>query len=423
MTLYIILEADNTMKHINICNIYISCWLLYFLQGPLNIQGNIVMQFLLIAILGISWYYVYLANSKYALPSYLRFLNLLIIMFTFYGVILILSGDTLKRHGTSLEVINSFEYLKAIYLSLLPIYPFYVFSRKGKLTESLIRKWAIVFFVFATIMFLYWAYVRRVEALLKGSIYEETTNNYGYMFLSLIAITCFFKKKIIVQFALLAYCMAFIIVSMKRGAILIGALCLIVYLISTLKSANRKQRKLLLFVFSLLIIAGFYFIMYYLNTSDYFNHRMDDTVSGNSSGRDDIYSTYLNYFLHESSIIGFLVGNGAYGTLKLFGGLAHNDWLEISINQGLFGIIMYITYWIVFLKNWRRIEKRSEERMAVGLVLLVAFLKTFISMSYDDMGIYDTMIIGFCFSQIKRKKMPIYENNTSSKIIAEINSK
>jgi len=325
-------------------------------------------------------------------------------MFTVYGGWLILSGESIKKHGTSLELINSFEYLKAIYMSLLPIYPFYVFTRKGKLTENMIRIWALVFFVFATVLFLYWSYISKVEALLNGDMYEESTNNYGYMFLSLIALICFYRNKIWAQFVLLGYCMAFIVMSMKRGAILVGAICLLVFLFSSLKNASPKRRKTILFFFMLLLIIGAYIVNYYLGSSDYFNHRMDDTMSGNSSGRDSIYSTYLNYFLHEAPFVNFLIGHGAYGTIKIFGGLAHNDWLEISINQGLFGVFMYISYWLVFWKNWRSLEKKSMAKMAIGIILLISFMKTFFSMSYDDMGIYDTMLLGFCFAHNRVNK-------------------
>lgn len=392
------------MKHINTCNLYIGGWLLYYLQGPLSIQGSVIMQLLLVGLLSVSFYYVYYALLKYKVPSYLKATNLLLLLFTLYGGYQILFGGKVTAHGSSMDVINNFEFLKAIYSSLLPIYPMYVFGRKGLLTERLIRSWALIFFIVATVSFFYEEYQSKMTALLKGGTNEEVTNNSGYIFLSLLPITCFFKDKIWFQLLLLVYIVIFLIMGMKRGAILIGSICLIVNFVYFYKNSRNRVKIKLLLTFSLLLIIGAYFFSSYIDNSPYFSERVAETLEGDSSGRDDIYSRYFNYFFDDASLLSFLWGYGADGTLKIFGQYAHNDWLEILINHGISGILLFGAFWVSFYKDWRKTKKKSITRIALVLVLIISFMKTLFSMSYNDMRIYDTIIIGFCLSQLEFKK-------------------
>ena len=67
-----------------------------------------------------SLYYAFYANAKYRLPVYFKGLNLLLIMFTIYGVILLISGEHIVFRP-SYKGTSNIEYLKSIYKSLLPV--------------------------------------------------------------------------------------------------------------------------------------------------------------------------------------------------------------------------------------------------------------------------------------------------------------
>lgn len=76
--------------------------------------------------------------------------------------------------------------------------------------------------------------------------------------------------------------------------------------------------------------------------SDYFNHRIEQTLEGDSSNRDVIYGGLIIHFLDETNALKLFLGNGAQATLKIHGGFAHNDWLELLINNGIIGALIYI---------------------------------------------------------------------------------
>lgn len=386
-------------KLLSFTNVYIFLWLVYSLQTFIfGGVGSIYSRIIIVFLMGVSMYYFVYALIHYKLPSYMKGLSVLLIMFTFYGFLLILSPSTFKDQLG--ETVSKYRYIFNIYLSLLPIYPFYVFTRQGKINEDILKKWVLVFFVCVTLQFYQNLQQRLQEALEMGSSREEFTNNFGYEFLSMIPLMAFFSKRKWIQYAGLVYAMVFMLMAMKRGAILIGGICIVWFLYRSFKKSTRKQKKRVLLL-SLLLLAGIIFTFVYLeNNSDFFIYRLETTLEGGSSGRDEIYTTYFNYFISENNLLRLLFGHGAYTTLSIMGQFAHNDWLEIAISQGVFGIIIYLLYWIGFYKSTNKARFDEELFMAMSLLLIYNFIRSFFSMSYGDMSIYATICLGYCMGQL-----------------------
>ena len=384
-------------KLFSFCNLYIFLWLLYNLQSMVfGKSGTIISTLLVFSLIGISFYHFAYALCNYKMPKYMKGLTILVIMFTIYGIIFIISGKTIRFMRTQAQVRN-YNYIKSIYVSLLPIYSFYVLTRKGMLTKEMVRKWTLLFFVIAALQFVQQQRLA-LEMAIDGS--EEFTNNFGYLFLSMIPLLVFWEHKRVVQYIGLGLSMAFLLLGMKRGAILIGVLSLFVFLYHTMKNASRKQKTRVFILTAVLIIVGIYLISEMLQNSDYFNARVEETLEGNSSGRDRLYSVFWQHFINESNPWLFLFGNGANATLTIAWNFAHNDWLEIAINQGLLGLLVYLYYWIMFYKTWKKNKFDNQIHLAVGLILMIFFMKTLFSMSYDDMTIYDTLCLGYCMGMI-----------------------
>ena len=117
-------------QYLNKCNLYILLWVLYSLQGTLYASGSIISQGILAILLLWSIYYCFVVNTKYysrELPSFIKAVNIFLIMATIYGVVLILSGKVLYITEGDIIKTSNFDYLKTIYISLLPIYSFFEF--------------------------------------------------------------------------------------------------------------------------------------------------------------------------------------------------------------------------------------------------------------------------------------------------------
>lgn len=380
-------------QHLNSCTFYfLVCVLMVFSRGVFYVGSQVLLILM-------SLYYAFYANFHYKLPVYFKALNILLIMFTIYGAILIVKGEQLMIQASYHEVSNN-SYLLNIYRSLLPIYAFYVFARKGLLTEKIMRFWFFVFLIL-TIRSFYntQAYLLR-KAIERGSLAEEFTNNVGYSFVALLPALVLFHKKPILQYILMAICGYFIILGMKRGALLSGAICIAWFLNVNYRKTTKNRRWIVVIVSLIVIVVAVYFVQYMMNTSAYFLSRIEETKAGDSSQRDVLYSTFYNHFIHEDNPFLFFFGNGANATLKIGNNYAHNDWLGIAINQGLLGLIIYTVYWICFYKSWIKTKKNPQAYMAIGMLLIIYFLTTLFSMSYTGVTRCAAMVLGYYMATI-----------------------
>ena len=402
-------------KIFSFCNIYIILWLVYSLQSMVfGRVGTIYSQVIILFLTVVSIYYMFFALIHYKLNPYLKVLTIFIALLTVYGVVLLMGSNSLSTHK-AIKSVSSYSYLLGLYNSLLPLYPFYVFTRQGDLTRTSLRWGTLLFLVVVLLQYNLNHQAALLRALEAGSDRDEFTNNVGYEFLAIIPLLAFFSDKKVIQYAGLTYVMVFLLLSMKRGAILIGAICLVYFLWNSMRG-TKGNRKLFVVVLSVaVIVVGYYAVMDLLRNSDYFMYRLEVTQEGGTSGRYDIYSLFFNHFINESDLFELLFGNGAYGTLKVYQQAAHNDWLELAFNQGLLGVVVYLFYWFKFYKTVRTARFNEEIHLSIKLLFIIFLLRTFFSMSYGDMSIYATSCLGYCLGRISENeaKMSTYRTVAS----------
>ena len=387
---------------INKPNLYTLGWCVYFYQGIFFPDGFIAIKLLLIVLLVVSLYYVFIANTQYKIPAYLIGLNALLFLFTIYGLYLtMIPFDHNPVPGS--------EYLKQIYVSLLPIYAFYVFSKEKRMTTKSIQTWALIFISLTIIYYFVSRQIILQRALLAQITKEEFTNNIGYSFVALIPLSLFFKKYIVWQYVILGVCFAFMVMAMKRGAILIGGISIILIIWKSIKMSNFKTKIGIIILSIVLLIVCGVFVKYRMETSDYFIQRIEQSSEGDSSGRNRIYKFYLNFFLEKNSPNQLLLGSGANSTLQLIG-YAHNDWLEIAINHGLLGVLTFIFYWSMFAKTAWNGRIKQTEKLILQILFIDFFLRTFFSMSYREMQVDTQLILGYCLTKEFRDEQINYCN-------------
>lgn len=390
-------------KLFSLCNIYIFLWLVYYLQSMVfGRVGTIYSQVIILFLSTVSIYYMVYALIHYKVNPYLKALAVFVALLTVYGLVLIVSSQTIYRVSIA---VSGYTYLLSLYNSLLPIFPFYVFTRQGQLTRSSLRWWTIFFLVAVLMQYQANQQAALLRAMEIGSSREEFTSNVGYEFLAIIPLLAFFSDKKIIQYAGLAYVMVFLLLTVKRGAILIGAICIVYFLWSSMRGARGNRKFIVVALSVAVIVVGYFYVQNLLENSDYFLYRWEVTQEGGTSGRDELFSTFFNHFINESNPFVFLFGNGAWGTLKLFQQVAHNDWLELAINQGLLGVVVYFVYLTKFYKVIRTARFSNEIHLAITLLFIINSLRSFFSMSYGDMSIYATSCLGYSLGMIAENEV------------------
>ena len=115
----------------------------------------------------------------------------------------------------------------------------------------------------------------------------------------------------------------------------------------------------------------------------------------------------VSIFSDHANLLAFLFGNGANATITIVGKNAHNDWLEILINQGLVGGLLFAYFWYVFFRTCKIAYNRGktdEIGLSLTIIFIICFTKTFFSMSITDMNIYMTSVLGYCLCRMQQKK-------------------
>ena len=359
------------------------------MQGLLYPQGiiNQLLQFVQIAIAGVETLNVLTKKTQ---SPVLKIAFMLVLMYCVYGLWLIIS-DPIITYSDGRRTRN-FVYLQNSLKSLLPIFMFYYYAMKGLLNERKIRIYAIIFLAMSLKSF----FQNKFLALAEDGR-EESTNNAAYGFVNLIPAVYFFRKKPIFQYLLLGTLGVFMLMGMKRGAILIGGFSILVFLYSNIKGASRKAKTITLALTIGIIIGAIYYISDMLQTSDYFARRIEQTAAGDSSGRDTIYASLWNIFVNEPNLLYLLFGHGANGTIDLIGIEAHNDWLETLINNGFIGGIIVLLFFATIAKTAFKQHRRFPTYMYYSFLVLIfiMFSKTLFSMSIQSIGVVHTMLLGY----------------------------
>lgn len=387
------------ISHINRCDIFLVVWVLYYLQGIVYPAGGAIS----ITLLGVNL----LVSANCAIkvlqwknnPIYFKGFNMLILLFTVYGIALIVTSPSTLYYPLSGKDMPSYNYIKSIYLSLLPIYPFYYYAKKGYLTEKRLQIWGLIFLASVTLSYFRMQRDALAELLEEGSSAEEVTNNMGYLFLSILPMLVIYRKKPLLQFATFAFVMVFLIMGMKRGAIAIGFVSAIYFMWQIISKSRGKMRFVFILLSVSICVSVVYFFIHEMATSDYMQHRIESTMEGNSSGRDKLYSFFWHYFTDEADIMHYFIGRGANGTLEIYYNYAHNDWLEIAVNQGCLGLVVYALYFLGFYKTWKS-ATNTDAKTILALMLFIYFAKAMFSMSYADMTFVATSPLGYALATV-----------------------
>lgn len=379
------------------CNLFLLITLLYSTQGAFFQAGGVVSRALLMLSLLISSYYFVIVNIRYRDSYYIKCLNFFIGIITLYGIINILVGKTIFFNGTQVE---NYTYLTNNYVGLLPIYTLYFFSRKEIITQEKIKH---ITFILVAVAIISYIVSYRTGIASNVTEYEQVTNNAGYIVLSLFPLLFFWRSKLLVQYTLLVIIMLLVIFSMKRGAIMIGGILLVWFLYRSFKVFTRKEKVFLILFGIILCYFVITYVVDFFKESDYAQFLIEKTINGNSSGRDILYAKAWNHIV-SSNIFTFLFGSGANATYEILGNRAHNDWLEILINQGLLGFIIYMFYWYALFRTWRETKNNELMYSAFGAFILLYALKSLFSMSYDSMQIYSSIILCWSVATADTKK-------------------
>lgn len=263
--------------------------------------------------------------------------------------------------------------------ALLAFVMFAFLGKEGILTQKFISVSAILLTV-AAIPSFYNAQQLALAKLASGG--DETTVNASTIFLMLLPLLFCLRNRV-VSLVLFCVCLFFLISGAKRGNILAAVIPAVLYAWMLYKENKRNVFKISVLIIAIAAIA--LWIKDLVLSDEYLLRRLEQTLEGNTSGRDVIYSTMWDMWYGVGSIVNLLFGYGYNGTF-LYSPMhkfAHNDWLEILVDFGLLGALFYAAIFISFARLYFRLD-RGYPRLVCIAIVSIWFMKTLYSMGFTD---------------------------------------
>lgn len=143
---------------------------------------------------------------------------------------------------------------------------------------------------------------------------------------------------------------------MKRSALIAIAIIMVVYQYHEILSKNASKSAIICLL--LAVIVGLYLLRNYF--VDLVNMNLDRLYSvseDQGSGRTKVWSDAIDA-LSNSSVLEFFFGSGVDSTLiRAHHTSAHNDFLTLFLEFGVFGIALYISFWIHLIKQFITLKR------------------------------------------------------------------
>lgn len=199
------------------------------------------------------------------------------------------------------------------------------------------------------------------------------------------------------------------IISMKRTALIIFAICYMIFLFSENKASAIKLLKIIIYLIA--------FILLIFWVQDKFNidmiSKIKNMAEDGGSGRSDIYITLIREFFNRP-FTNIMFGGGTYAVINIIGGTAHNDFLEIIYDFGLLGFIAYLGVHIFLINEYKKMKRMDYKFKTQFLISIVCF---FIMSMLSHVIMIPTYILHFgVFWGLTMNDFEKYGSNISNKV-------
>ncbi len=354
-----------------------SLFCIYYLQGILYASGSIVSQGILLIYLLIG---LKCANQTISNKCTPRCLILWGVLFVMQAICFVVSPK--EVNGTINEAIGrvaTFNQFKEISIFILTLMIGYYYSCKASTSPKQLFWIGLAFFGLSVVQYAY----ASTKLLIEYG--RETTNNAGYFVLIVVPyLPIILKRNKLLGIALVVIAVGLIMWSAKRGALvclLASALYSLVYYLKR----HRVRVKTIVGIAVMLTVAG-YFIYSQFMENEYLQYRLEATMEGKSSNRDVAYSQLFNHWLNETNPLLFLFGNGTAQTISVWGNYGHNDWLELLIDNGLIGAVLYFAIFVSTISYIKKAKLLFEIKLSAYLCVLILFMQSCFSMGFTSGG-------------------------------------
>lgn len=359
------------------------------MQGFLYTSGSIISQGILLVILavGCMCFIFTLLHKNIPVSAVMFALFFLMLSLTYVVSPKIQYGWKYEAIG----VVSTFgQFKNASAFSLLFFIGYYSGVRQNVSRKTIS---AVFFMLLVTAVIMFFHSKGRLLLELNR---EAVTVNAAYKFVVLIPflpLVMSYLKNGYVRMGIIVAMISLIIMGSKRGAILCMLASSVFILYYYLRHTRLSVQRIITIL--LVVLLGGAFIFYSIEQNEYLTGRLEKMDESGIGTRNIAYLELWKHWCLESSNFAYFFGNGTSASISVWGNYAHNDWLELLTDNGLLGVVMYLSVFLSFFLLIRRSLLPLDCKLSMYLCLLIWFLQTCFSMGYTDVGngVY-TLLLG-----------------------------
>ena len=397
------LQTSNYRPNTNLLGLSVFGLMgVYYLQGIVYPEGSIISQsiiliYLLVGVFSFLRQFLVL-NNPLSVKFWMFFC--LIQVVTFLVSPKTVTGTTYEAIGT----VSTFSQVKNILTFCLSLFIGLRIGKTGVPTKTIAR----IGFVLLVIAFLRFTHTKNMAMLLYRQ--QDITNNSSYYFVLLVPfIPIMYRHYKKLTIAAMFVIVSFTITGAKRGAIVCLAASLLFTLWWIYVKYGMSLKRLILISLAVVVISSFAFYKFQENT--YLQTRMERMEKKGIGNRTIAYSVLLNHWIDDTNPMTQLFGNGSTQSVAVWGNYAHNDWLEILIDNGLLGVILYASFFIAAIVYIRRTKLSLDFKLCCYLFLIIWFGKTCFSMGYSETwASFPMLLYGMIIGSARKQRLTESKN-------------
>lgn len=318
----------------------------------------------LVALIGVLGIYM-VARTVYRLDFRISRINIPLIALACWGVV----SDILNGAGF---------WSIAVHIGLIVLWVLVIYFMNDVVIDEKAYKMALSFECIIWIVTIYYSFVALTNFANYTGDGIGSVLNISYNVLVLIPFLLQIKNKLFRYSTMIISC-GFIVLSMKRGAIVVMVIMLAVYYYIQSKSGKVKKLSLgrIIVIIALLVSA---FIVVNKISGGFLMTRFsfEELITG--SDRNLLYGSAISD-IKNRSFIDLLIGKGSGSSLNIIGNGVHNEILEMIFSYGFIGLGIYLWLIVRGINILRQLLKQKNSAtayyaMSLVYIIFVGFVGT-----------------------------------------------
>lgn len=385
------------IKYWNRCTFaLLFIYVLYDSRGLFFVSGGIISKSLIAFLIALNLIII-IKNAPLFLNKSI-FKPHLFILFFYLASWIFSEKEVFGRIGEAIGRRATWDSLKCFLYANTTFYLFLFLTRKKSLTTN-----KLIFFAISLMVVNYINMIRNRATLMNMLEYEAQGMQMatGYVFTALIIYSLLIKN-IKYRIVYIVPLLIFTMISAKRGAIILALILTFCILYQTyIKQSNRLKISNVIILIAILCIASI-FVVNFISSNEFLMNRLDKTLEGDASNRQDMYPLLLSIIGSTDSLIDLFIGRGPAQSVNLLGNYAHNDWFEAMIDFGIFFTVAMIVFYYRMFKM--SVSASINNKNIIRLCLLFLLFKSLVSMGIFSLESYIVMaLMGYAYGNHQNK--------------------